>query len=117
MKLRLGLSIVGLLMASVPGSADVYIQQIDPRATPGGSIGGETPAYLLQLPLGARAVPQRSATRQQPRQPPAVARSEAEISPIPERRDVMPDVGSGVAIAISNSQEALPDVGSGVGRR
>jgi hypothetical protein len=102
------------LIGCTYASADVFIQQIDPRVTPGGSIGGESPAYLQQLPLEARPVPPRPAPVQQRR-----AAAPAPVPAVESARPSWPDIGSGVQIAVSATapDQQLPSVGSGVGRQ
>lgn len=91
--------------------ADVFLPQVDPSATPGGSIAGQSPAYIRQLPLDARPV-----TVRPPQQRPAARAAAAPVAVAAQPS--LPSVGAGVSIAITQQAGArLPSVGPGLIRR
>jgi hypothetical protein len=101
--------------------SEAYVNQVDPSSRGGLGPTGNLPsaggAYILQVPETARpappAAPPRRVNAQATR--PASERTEP-IVPQPQER-VFPNVGAGVALALSQetASGAFPDVGAGVG--
>lgn len=114
---------IALFFASVNGGAaqvsDAYVNQVDPSSR--GQLGRiESPpaqggAYIMQLPESARPVPPpRPVVRREPSAPQVARTIEPQV-----RGPVFPNVGAGVALALSQTQgaEGFPNVGAGVGVR
>lgn len=113
---------IAILIASVGSGmaqpSDAYVNQADP--SPRGRLGpiGNSPAqggaYILQLPETARPAPppRRTVAR---RATPAPQRAQT-ITPQAQEL-AFPNVGAGVALALSQPRTAgrFPDVGAGVG--
>lgn len=116
---------IAILVASVGAAAgqpsDAYINQVDPSSRgqlgASGNSPGRAGAYIFQVPETARPVPPPAPPRR------AVARRAA---PAPQRAQTIapaaqgpafPNVGAGVALALSQPQAAVsfPNVGAGVG--
>jgi hypothetical protein len=107
---------LGIAAASAQ-SSEAYVNQVDRSS--GGDVlapstsGMQGSAYIIQVPESARPTPPRAPSRRAdptPRQA-----STAAVEPV--GRSVLPSIGSGVTLALSNAStiRSFPDVGAGVG--
>ncbi len=107
---------LGIAAASAQ-SSEAYVNQVD-RSSGGAvsapSTGGmQGSAYVIQVPESARPMPPRASSRRASPAPRQATTAAVE----PAGRSVLPSIGSGVTLALSNAStiRSFPDVGAGVG--
>lgn len=117
--MRFALCAASLMLgiAAAPAQpSEAYVNQVDKSSGPAvsaPSMNMRGSAYVIQVPESARPAPPRAVSRRAPAAPRQAGTTAIE----PARRAMLPSVGSGVTLALSDASAArrFPDVGAGVG--